>query len=101
MGRVLRRPAARRDLTGIWHYIATDSPTRASAFLRRIEERIALLSDNPGLGSARFPAFPDVRYFPYQSYLLIYRPLSDGEGIELIRVIHAAQDIEALLGKRR
>jgi len=30
--------------------------------------------------------------FPCQSHVVIYRPLADGSGIELIRLIHTARD---------
>ena len=54
-----------------------------------IEGKLGVLSNQPGIGAARLPGFPDVRAFPVGSHLLFYRPHSGGGGIELIRVMHA------------
>ena len=94
---MVRRPAVREDLASIWRYIARDDPLRASAFLRAIEVRIQTLADNPRMGPARFRHFPALRYFSFENYLIIYRPLDDRDGIELVRVLHGARDIERLL----
>ena len=49
------------------------------------------------MGPARFRHFPALRYFSFENYLIIYRPLDDRDGIELVRVLHGARDIERLL----
>ncbi|MBC7151810.1 MAG: type II toxin-antitoxin system RelE/ParE family toxin [Rhizobium sp.] len=92
MGTVVRRPLFIRDLRDAWAYIAQDNPDAADRFVRELERRYALVSDNPSIGSARFARHPDVRLFPYRSHVVIYRALTDGSGIELIRMIHAARD---------
>ncbi|WP_377288778.1 type II toxin-antitoxin system RelE/ParE family toxin [Rhizobium sp. SG2393] len=35
---------------------------------------------------------PDIRLFSFRRYLIIYRPIETGDGIELIRLLHAARD---------
>jgi plasmid stabilization system protein ParE len=50
------------------------------------------------MGTASLPGYPDVRIFPAGNYLIIYRPLPDGGGIELIRIYHRARDWEVLIG---
>ncbi len=97
MGAITRRPAAKADLIEIYRYIARDSHDRAAAYLMRIEGKLGVLSNQPGIGAARLPGYPDVRAFPVGSHLLFYRPHSDGSGIELIRVMHAARDWQALI----
>lgn len=97
MGRVFKRPAAERDLIDIYRYIAADAPLHAATFLRRLDQKIHLLADAPGIGSSRLPAYPEVRLFPVGNYLIIYRPLEEDEGIELIRVFHASRDWLTLL----
>jgi len=92
MGTVVRRPLFIQDLRDAWTYIAQDNPAAADRFVRELERRYKLISDNPSMGSARFPRHPDVRLFPCQSHVVIYRPLADGSGIELIRLIHTARD---------
>ncbi len=98
MGLIRRRPAAKQDLIEIYRYIARDAPMRADSFVRRIDGVIQLLSDRPGMGSRRLPRHPDVRIFPVGRYIVIYRPLPEDSGIELIRVLHGARDWEALIG---
>lgn len=46
-----------------------------------------MLADNPSLGAKRFPKYPTMRIFSYCNYLIIYTPLPDGAGIELIRLL--------------
>lgn len=96
MGRILRRPAARQDLIDIYIYIAGDAPMRAGPFLERIDEKLRMLSDHPGVGTAGLSRFPDVRVFPLGNYMIIYRPLPNDTGIELIRVFHGARDWQRL-----
>lgn len=96
MGAILRRPLFIKDLQDAWTYIARDNPNAADRFVVELEKRYTLLSDNPLIGSARFRGHPDVRLLPYQRYILIYRPLPDGSGIDLIRLIHAARDYRRL-----
>ena len=98
MGRLLRRPAARRDLIDIYRFIAEQSGhDRAAAYLQRIEDRLNLVSEQPGLGQTRLPRFRDVRVLPSDSHLLFYRERSSRDGIELIRVLHGARDWQTLL----
>lgn len=58
MGRILRRPAAKTDLIGIYRHIAGESPERAAAYLRAIEETPRTLSDAPMIGMRRLSGFP-------------------------------------------
>ncbi len=69
MGRILRRPAAKTDLIGIYRHIAGESPERAAAYLRAIEEALRTLSDAPMIGTRRLERFPDVRMFPCRRHL--------------------------------
>lgn len=81
----------------IYKYIGRDSPERAEAYLLRIEDRIALVAEQPGIGTVRLRRFPELRVFPVGSHLLFYRALAQG-GIELIRVLHGARDWPAIMG---
>ena len=94
MTRIVRRPLARQDLFGLWRYIADDSgEARADQYLRRLNDVITYLAQQPLLGRAR-PEIPaeGLRSFPSESHVIFYIPLPDG--IELIRVLHGSQDIE-------
>jgi toxin ParE1/3/4 len=92
MSTILRRPQFVEDIRDIWHFIARDNHAQADRFVLELEKRYTLLADNPALGAARFPKHPTIRIFPFRSYLIIYDPLPDQAGIELIRLLHAARD---------
>jgi toxin ParE1/3/4 len=92
LGRILRRPRFIADLRTVWNFIAKDSGERADAFVFELEQRYRVLSDNPLLGPKRFPRYPDMRLFPFKRYIIVYAPLADGSGIELIRLLNAALD---------
>jgi plasmid stabilization system protein ParE len=48
--------SARRDLDGIWDYIAADDPAAAERMLRRIDAQCQQLAASPDLGE-RWPEF--------------------------------------------
>ncbi|MDP9836690.1 toxin ParE1/3/4 [Neorhizobium huautlense] len=92
MGVIIRRPQFRQDIFDIWTFIARDSETEADRFVLELEKRYRTLSENPAIGIRRFPKYPAIRMFPFRRYLIIYEPLADGTGIELVRLLHAARD---------
>lgn len=92
MNTILRRPQFLEDLRDAWFFIAKDSEVNADRFLLELERRYTLLANNPSIGPTRFPKYPTMRLFSYRSYLIIYDPLPDNTGIELIRLLHAARD---------
>lgn len=92
MGHIVWRQAAIDDLDKIYDYIAEDTPVRAASFAEELVTKAQLLSKNPYVGENKLPNFPDVRIFPHKNYLLIFKPLDDTEGIELLRIIHGTQD---------
>ena len=85
MAHVVERPRALRDLDGIFDYIATDSEPRAVSFIRTVRERLALLAENPLAGRTRDELAPRLRSFPIGRYVVFYRPLEAGDGIEVVR----------------
>jgi toxin ParE1/3/4 len=52
-----------------------------------------MLIENPLAGRERFELRKDLRRFAVRPYVVFYVPLSDG--IEIIRVMHGHQDIDA------
>jgi toxin ParE1/3/4 len=100
--RIVRRRAAIEDLADqtAW-YIVHASQAVADRFVEAVERALQALLDTPGIGAPRpraNPALRDLRMHPvrgFESHLIFYRPLTDG--IELIRVLHGARDIEAVL----
>jgi toxin ParE1/3/4 len=82
------------DLEGIHDYIARNSPAAAARLVALIRERCFLLAENPMMGRSRPELAPDLRSFPVGSYIIFYRPLTNG--IQVIHVVSGARDIEAL-----
>ena len=98
--RILRRIAAKRDVARIACFIAEDSLDAAERFLESVEVSFVALARMPHMGATRRfrnPKFAAVRMWPikgFENYLIFYRPLEPG--IEVLRVVHGARDIEAL-----
>lgn len=95
MPRVRRSETAVADLKGIWQYIAADNRTAADRFLRRIAVRLGTVAHHPLMGQARPQLGPGVRSMPFGNYVIFYAPTSTG--IHVLRILHGARDIEALL----
>jgi len=91
MGRIQRTPRADLDLEEIWFFIPQDDPAAADRWLDTLEEKIALLADNPLMGPSRPDIARELRYHPVGSHLLLYRVIRDG--IEIVRVVHGARHL--------
>ena len=90
---------ARDDLIGIGYFIARDNPTAAAQFIAELEQRCLLLSARPLSGRARDELVLGLRSVPHSRYVIFYRPIRDG--VEIVRVLHAARDLRrALRGGR-
>lgn len=99
--RILLRPAAERDLDDQAEYLAAHQSLQAGLrFYRAAQETFRLLASQPKMGRLteyRIPFLTGVRMFPLKAFpqhLVFYRPLEDG--IEVVRVLHGARDIERL-----
>ena len=87
---------AQADLWRIGEYIALDNPRRAETFVDELEARCLALGDMP----RAFPLVPryedsGVRRRPHGNYLIFYRVGSNS--VDVLHVIHSAQDYEAIL----
>jgi toxin ParE1/3/4 len=51
MGRIIRTKQARNDVLDIWEYVAADNATAADKLIRRLDEVVRLLSEQPEIGS--------------------------------------------------
>ena len=94
MPRVARRPLAEADILEIWDYIADDSLAAADRWVDRLDEQFRMLAAQPMMGRAREELAPGVRSFPFGRYVVFYMPLNDG--IDVVRVLHGARDIDAV-----
>ena len=95
-GRIVWHRVAEEDLTQAYLRIGADSPRAAERLLDAVEESLELLLRNPAAGRRReflSPAAQGIRSWPvrgFRVYLLFYR--TAGQGIEVVRMLHAARD---------
>jgi toxin ParE1/3/4 len=106
-GRVRKRPRAVADLVEHAEFIKNNtSATMAARFLVAAESTFGRLAEMPEMGRpflARRRRLAGVRVFPvraFRKHLVFYRPLARERGVEVIRVLHAARDINAVLGEK-
>ncbi|HVC92065.1 MAG TPA: type II toxin-antitoxin system RelE/ParE family toxin [Pirellulales bacterium] len=98
---VLKKPEVWNDLLSLADFISHDSLSAASRFLDAAETAFAFLAEHSEIGtlcqfkSAETRGLRQWRVAGYEKHLIFYRPIDDG--IEVIRVIHAARDIPAIL----
>ena len=85
-------PRASSDLIEIWIYIADDSVANADAFIDKLYQAIQALGRQPGSGRHREELAPGIQSFPFGRYIIFYRAVTSG--IEIVRVLHSARDIE-------
>lgn len=90
-------PRAEQDVSDIWDYIAGDSVEAADRVLDALERALYKLAKNPGLGHVREElADRRHRFLLVHSYLIVYR--SETQPLQVIRVLHAARDVQSILG---
>ncbi|MBH8552303.1 type II toxin-antitoxin system RelE/ParE family toxin [Nostocaceae cyanobacterium CENA357] len=101
MCQVYKRPQVIRDLIELATYIAEDNLDASDRFLIAAEETFKQLGKMPGVGKLCQFSSPHLAEFRQQSikgfknYLVFYR--STNTGVEIVRVIHGARDLEAIL----
>jgi toxin ParE1/3/4 len=94
--KVILAQAAIADLIAIGRYIKNDSPARAETFVQELEQKCMELGTMP----LAFPVVPHrknktVRRRVHGHYLIFYRV--GAEQIDVIHVLHGAQDYESWL----
>ena len=96
MPTVIFTPLAEEDLLQIWLYLATEADEQAAdRFVDQIEEKCRRIPRAPKGFRLRPELLPDLRSSPFKSYVIFYIPSESG--IEVIRIIHAARDIEQFI----
>jgi toxin ParE1/3/4 len=91
---IVQRPQAITDLAEIWDFIADDSEGRADTFIDLLDRKIHTLERRRNIGRAREELAEGLRSFPVGRYIIFYRAIS--KGIEIVRVLHGARDLETL-----
>ncbi|MCC6391601.1 MAG: type II toxin-antitoxin system RelE/ParE family toxin [Bryobacterales bacterium] len=100
--RVLKREAAKRDLTAQWVWYAENASVEvADRFLSAVESTLRTLGLHPEIGARttlRRKEVQGIRHFPvaggFERILLFYLPLRDG--VDLVRVVHGGRNLEKL-----
>ena len=101
MGRLDIRAEADADIDDIARFIATDDLEAGKRFYDAVAHDLLQLADNPRMGARRRagdPALRDLRSWPvsgYRNYLIFY--LAGDPGIDVLRVMHGARDVERLM----
>jgi len=89
-------PAAEADLADLQDYLVEQSPSAARSVLARIQRGIQRVAAHPGIGHLREDLCSEAFLFwSVPPYLIIYRRANGS--IEIIRVLHGAQDVAAIL----
>jgi plasmid stabilization system protein ParE len=92
MPRIIWTTAATEDKVDI----LAEAARRSDQLLQRrgatFEKTLGLLAEHPGMGMRRLPRSPTVRSFPCDRYLIFYRPLAAGDGIDILRIRPASSD---------
>jgi len=95
MARIVHSPAAEDDLLEIWVGLAANNVSAAERLMDDLDAATQNLATQPLIGKARREFGPGIRSFPVRDYVIVYRPILDG--VELVRVVHGARDLERLL----
>lgn len=97
MARITRRPLAAADILDVWGHIAEDSIEQADRWVDKLGEKFEIIATQPLMGRARNELAANVRSFPFGRYVIFYSPNEDG--IDVVRVLHSARDIDAVFGE--
>jgi toxin ParE1/3/4 len=86
---------ANADLEGIEDYIALDSATTARRILLELRRRVIKIGYMPGGYPPRSDLGPGIRVMIWSPYLVLFHVV--GETVEVLRVVHGAQDLRETL----
>jgi toxin ParE1/3/4 len=87
---------AEEELRAIWRYVAAGNPAAADRLLLRIDDKLRLLRDFPGIGTLRDDIRPGLRMLVEGNYLLLYEHDAANGSVELISVIDGRRDLSML-----
>jgi toxin ParE1/3/4 len=87
---------AEEELREIWRHIAADNPAAADRLLLRIDGKLQLLRDFPGIGTLRDDIRPGLRMLVEGYYLLLYEHDAANDAVELVSVIDGRRDLSTV-----
>lgn len=85
---------ASADLLDIYIHVAGENPRAADKLIELFHDKFLLLTNHSLLGEARPELLPTLRSFSVKNYVIFYLP--EENGIQIVRIIHSAQDIDAI-----
>lgn len=92
---------ARNDVVQLALWIArNDGETRAKAVVDRIDATLERLARRPHLGRQDMNTPGEPCVFSVRPWKIIYRPLPDGAGVLVLRILDSRRDVAALLGQK-
>ena len=94
------RPLATADIDHAAAFLFDENPAAAVSFLDAVETAFGLLVEQPGIGSPRYAhLLPGVnlRMWPVKGFPHLIFYLDRAGGIEVVRVLHGARDLPAIL----
>ncbi len=93
MAFVTRRPLAALDILDVWDHIAEDDMAAADRWVDQLDAALNRLATQPMMGRARPELGERLRSLPFRRYVIFYLPVEDG--IDVVRVLHSARDVDA------
>ncbi len=97
--KLVQRRRAVEDIDEHAAYIAERNTRAAYRFLDKVEQAFEILSRHPRIGSPRLDDIVSgLRAWPvsgFESYVILY--FIDSGGVQVVRIVHAARDLEELL----
>ncbi len=102
--KIIIRDSAFTDLDEISAEIGKNAPRASVRFLESAQQAFGLIADVPGVGTPRNydnPAFAGMRMWSipkFTKYLIFY--LTTEETVEIVRVLHGAQNIQAIFAPK-
>lgn len=97
MPRIRIAEPAGEDLEHIWEYVAKNNAEAANKLIKEIIGKFKLLRDHPQIGREEKRLLGTLRSFPVSHYIIFYEPFDNG--VDILRILHAARDIEKILGR--
>jgi toxin ParE1/3/4 len=97
MARITRRPLAAADILDIWEHIAEGSIEQADRWVDKLDEKFKLIATQPLMGRARDELAVGLRSFAVGRYVSFCEPI--GGGIDVVRVLHSARDVDAVFSE--